>query len=131
MNPPVRRAIEDLKVAFAGHRVEAVPDGEGGAFVRLHDLEFGDQYVPSSGWITFRITHTYPHADVYPHHLPPGLTRRNEQPLGEAFHAQEINLGPFTGATTTVSRRSNRWNPAHDTAALKLQKVLDWIRTRT
>ena len=41
-----------------------------------------------------------------------------------------MKLGPFTGAATMVSRKSNRWNPAQDTAALKLAKVLDWIRTR-
>lgn len=131
MNPPVLQAIDEIKAAFAGHTVEAVEDGEGGAFVRVHEVNFGDQYNPSSGWVTFRIMHNYSHADIYPHHLPPGIVRRNGQPLGEAFHVQDMNLGPFTGATTMVSRRSNRWNPAHDTAALKLHKVLEWIRSRT
>lgn len=131
MNPEVQQAIEELKTAFAGHNVEAVPDGEGGAYVRVYDLPFGEQYAPASGWVTFRITHMYPHADIYPHHLPPGMTRLNGQPLGEALHAQEMNLGPFTGSTTTVSRKSNRWNPAQDTAAIKLRKVLDWVTSRT
>lgn len=130
MNPPVQEAIRELEAAYPGHRVEAVDDGEGGAFVRVHELLYGPQYKPTVGWVTFRVTHSYPHADIYPHYLPAEVARVTDQPLGEAFHKQDMQLGPFAGASTTVSRRSNRWNPAHDTAALKLQKVLDWIRTR-
>lgn len=131
MNSEIQRAIEELRSSFASHDVEVIPDDEGGVFVRVHNLVFGDQYAPAAGWVTFRITHTYPHADIYPHHLPPGMTRLNGQPLGEAFHSQEMKLGPFTGLTTTVSRRSNRWNPAQDSAAIKLRKVLDWVASRT
>ena len=29
-----------------------------------------------------------------------------------------------------VSRRSNRWSPALDTAAAKLLKVLEWVRSQ-
>jgi hypothetical protein len=29
-----------------------------------------------------------------------------------------------------VSRRSNRWNAANDTAALKLAKVIEWLRSQ-
>ena len=95
MNPEVQQAIEELKTAFAGHNVEAVPDGEGGAYVRVYDLPFGEQYAPASGWVTFRITHMYPHADIYPHHLPPGMTRLNGQPLGERRpHLEQRSLAP-------------------------------------
>jgi hypothetical protein len=130
MHPPVKLAVADLETAFAGHAVEAVSDGEGGAFVRLADLSFGEQYEPSAGWVVFRITHAHPSCDIYPHYLPEALRRRDGKPLGEAFHKQEMKLGPFTGNATMISRRSNKWNPALDTAGLKLAKVLDWIRSR-
>lgn len=129
MNPTVVEAVRELEAAFPGHRVESVDDGEGGAFVRVHDLSYGAQYRPAVGWITFRILHSYPHSDVYPHFLP-GDVARAEGNLGEAFNKQDMELGAFKGPATAVSRKSNRWNPAHDTAALKLQKVLDWIRSR-
>jgi hypothetical protein len=31
---------------------------------------------------------------------------------------------------TQISRRSNRWDPAVDTAAAKLAKVLQWLSER-
>lgn len=130
INPEVDEAIEELKASFTGHTVEAVADGEGGAFIRLHELLFGDQYEPSSGWVVFHILHAYPHAAIYPHYLPPGVKRRDGKPLGEAIHQKDMDLGPFKGGSTMVSRKSNQWNPAADTAAIKLSKVLDWLRER-
>jgi len=130
MKPAVTKAIEDIQSSFASHRVESHEDGEGGAFVRVHDLPFGDSHEPSAGWVTFHIVFTYPAADIYPHYFPAELCRRDGQKLGEAFHKQEMKLGPFIGQATMVSRKSNRWNPAQDTAALKLAKVLDWGRSR-
>lgn len=131
MHPLVQSAIDELTSAFPGHRVESVEDGEGGAFVRVHALPFGDQYSPATGWVTFRLLHTYPHADVYPHHLPPDLSRRDGRPLGEGFHAQHpMQFGSFTGPSTMVSRRTKKWVAGQDTAALKLRKVLDFVRTR-
>ncbi|HVV12775.1 hypothetical protein [Amycolatopsis sp.] len=33
-------------------------------------------------------------------------------------------------AALQLSRRSNRWNPARDNAALKAQKVITWFTTQ-
>ncbi|HEY0512947.1 MAG TPA: hypothetical protein VGH73_13640 [Thermoanaerobaculia bacterium] len=130
MHRVVEQAINEIKAAFPGHTIEAVDDGQGGAFVRAGEVLFGNQYDPSCGWIAFSIGHTYPHADIYPHYLPGVLQRHDNKNLGEGFHKQQMALGPFSGAATMVSRRSNRWNSGIDTAALKLAKVLDWIRSR-
>ena len=83
MHPAVAAAVVEIEAAFLGHRVEHAPDGEGGAFVRVHGLAFGDAYEPGSGWVAFRITHAYPHADIYPHFLPDGLERRDGKGLGK------------------------------------------------
>ena len=131
MKPDVQQAIVEIKSEFPGHAVEAHPDGEGGAFVRVNTLSFGPAYKPDVGWVTFRIGFNYPHADVYPHYVLAELERHDGRPLGEAFNKQNMQMGPFTGSATMVSRRSKRWNPAQDTAALKLAKVLDWIRSRS
>jgi hypothetical protein len=61
----------------------------------------------------------------------PNLRRQDGKPLGEAFHLNNQWQHPSgTDLATMVSRRSNRRNPATETAALKLTKVLDWIRSR-
>ncbi len=131
MKPAVQEAIDEIKAAFPGHEVEVADDDDGGAFVRVHDLDYGDLYEPSRGSVTFHIVYTYPDADIYPHVLFGGVTRTDKKPLGEGFHQKHMELGPFKGDATMVSRRSNHWDASRDTAAIKLIKVLDWIRSPT
>ena len=128
MNPPVQRAIDQIRATFVDYALDIDADGQGGAFVRVNGLVFGPAFSPNVGWIAFHIVFNTPHADVYPHYLPPEFKRADDKPLGEGFQKKEMKLGRFTGPATMVSRRSKRWTPAHDTAALKLLKVLDWIR---
>lgn len=131
MNAAVQQAIEEVRNAFPGHAVEAEPDGENGAWVRVLDLFLGSQYVPSVSWLAFQITFQYPHADVYPHFCLAELRRVDGKPLGEGLHSNRTWQTPTKHETATMlSRRSNRLNPATDTAALKLGKVLDWVRNR-
>jgi hypothetical protein len=127
----VAQAIREIEADYPGHAVEAYPDAEGGAYVRVHALPFGDKYEPNAGWVAFRIVYSYPVADVYPHYLLAGLRRRDGKPLGEAFSAPVMDLGgKFKGPSTMVSRKSNKWNASRDTASTKLHMVLEWIRNR-
>lgn len=126
MTAAIEAALEDLRGAFAGHAVEVHPEPQGGAYVLVYDLEIGQQYDPACSWVGFLITFQYPHADVYPHFLVDPLRRTNDAPLGEGFGQTQWRDKPVT----QVSRRSNRWDPTKDTAALKLAKVLEWIRSR-
>lgn len=131
MKAEVQRALDEILAAFPGVSLDVEPDTEGGAFVKAHDHDLGEQYAPERSWCAFRITFQYPFADVYPHFLVPALKRKDGKPLGEAFH--ENNIWQHPGgkeAATMVSRRSKRRDPATETAALKLAKVLDWIRSR-
>jgi hypothetical protein len=127
----VLEAIAEIQMRFPGHTVESEGDSEGGAFVIVQGLDIGGQYEPDRSWVGFRITFQYPFADVYPHYLVSELKRRDGRGLGEAFHPNH-RFEPPAGAkpATMVSRRSNRRDPATETAALKLAKVLEWIRSR-
>ena len=129
MTPEVKEAIAEIEAAFRGHRVDTVPEEQGGAYVIVHDLDIGDCYQPDTTWVGFLITFQYPHADVYPHFIDPQVARVDKQPLGQSFSGP-TNWDGREGPATQVSRRSKPWNPATDTAATKLAKVLDWIRTR-
>ena len=127
MTPEVVQAIEEIRQTFPEHQVEAEPDADGGAHVVVHDLSLEQQYVPRTTWMGFQITFQYPRADVYPHFVDGELHRVNGQPLGEGFS------GPIPWrdrSAIQVSRRSNRWNAAHDTAAAKLVKVLEWMKSK-
>lgn len=125
MTPEIEAAVEEVRMYFTGHRVEIDPEAQGGAYVIVHGLEVGSRFTPTTSWVGFLITFQYPYADVYPHFIAGELRRADG-----AGYPQGIT-GPTTWhdrQALQVSRRSNRWNPATDTAALKLAKVLEWLR---
>ncbi len=124
----VERAIEEVRASYPDHKVEVVEDGQGGARVRVHDLFLGEQYDPKTSWIAFAITFQYPEADVYPHFLIRTLKRVDNAPLGGAFQQTE-NTRWEGELATQVSRRSNNRNHDLDTAAIKVGKVLVWLRS--
>jgi hypothetical protein len=132
LKPTVVAAIDELRAAYPDHTICFEEDGGGGAFVGVDNLFLGEQYEPPRSWVGFRLTFQYPMADVYPHFVADGLKRKDGKPLGESFHSANQGFQPPTGSkiTTMVSRRSNRRDPATETAAIKLEKVLAWIRSR-
>lgn len=127
MNPDVERAIAEIQQAFPGNAVEIQPDPNGGAYITVQDLAIGDQYTPSKSWVGFQITFQYPHADVYPHYIDGTIRRVDGQTYGVGMQLSQSWQGRNA---VMVSRRSNRWNAAVDTAATKLAKILSWVRSQ-
>jgi hypothetical protein len=127
----VSEAIAEIRAAHLGHQVDFEPDGSGGAFVRVREIDLGPKYTPQKVWVGFQIVFQYPFADVYPHYFPSELRRADGNGLGEAFHTGNTFIRP-TGSETAVmvSRRSNKRDPATETASIKLAKVIEWIRSR-
>ncbi len=126
MTPEVAEAIEEIRSSFLEAALEAREDGEGGAVVLVDPVDPGPQYQQRVTWVGFRITFQYPYADVYPHFVRGDLTRVDGAPLGEGTSVTTFEGRP----SVQLSRRSNRLNPETDTAAIKLHKVLTWLRSR-
>jgi hypothetical protein len=127
MTPPVAEAIEEIRVTFEAAVVTVREDGEGGAYVRIDPVDPGSPYLQRKTWIGFRITSQYPYADVYPLFVRHDLSRVDSQALSEGITPNNT----FDGEPAVqVSRRSNHLNPATDTAALKVLKVLNWMAAR-
>lgn len=126
MTEEVAAAVEEIRAAFAEAAVTVRGDGDGGALVVVDPVDPGPSFVQDVTWVGFHITFQYPNADVYPHFVREDLSRRDGQPLGEATSPSSFDGRP----AVQLSRRSNRLNPAADTAALKLLKVLEWLRSR-
>ena len=123
--PAVAGAIDAVRGHFAGKPVEVIPDGAGGAFVIVSDIEIGTHYTPAVTWLGFQVNATYPASDVYPHYTG-RLTRTD----GRA-HGQAIQQVTWQGRDALqLSRRSNGWNSAVDAAALKAEKVIRWLATQ-
>ena len=124
MLPGVAQAIEEIRTSFEGCGVDANADGSGGAFVVVTGIPLGCPYAQVAVWIGFQITFQYPYADVYPHFTNAELARTDGAGLGAGY-----GLGSFRGrAAMQISRRSTRLNPQTDTAALKLLKVVRWMK---
>ncbi|MEU7692553.1 hypothetical protein [Microbispora hainanensis] len=122
----VAAAIDGIRTTVDPSPVTVREDAEGGAYVIVESIALSDAYEQSETWIGFHVTFQYPYADVYPHFVRGDLARRDGQPLGEA-----TSPSSFEGRVAIqLSRRSNRLNPAVDTAAIKLVKVIQWLRTR-
>ena len=125
MTPEIEQAVEEIRATFEGHALEVKEETQGGAYVIVAALELGSAFSPAESWVGFLITFQYPRADVYPHFVDPYLHRKDGAPLGVGFS------GPIDWngrKAIQISRKSNRLDPASDTAALKLQKVLEWVR---
>jgi Prokaryotic E2 family E len=126
VNEAVARAVSQIRDAFPESHVEVHEDGQGGAWVMVDDIAVGDLYTHARSWVGFRITFQYPNADVYPHFVRSDLLRKDGRPLGDGISGGHTFLGR---SALQISRRSNRLNPATDTAQLKLLKVLQWLST--
>jgi hypothetical protein len=125
MTPEMASAVDEMKAAFPDGTIEVREEGDA-VVVLLDPVDPGDTYVQRETWIGFRITFQYPYSDVYPHFVRGDLTRADGADLGEG-----MSVTTFENRTAVqISRRSNRLDPATDTALIKLYKVLEWLRTR-
>ncbi|HEV7492460.1 E2/UBC family protein [Baekduia sp.] len=121
----VARAIDELKAEFGAEAVASKPDGDGGAFVRVSDLDFGPQWRVSLAELRFHLPYNYPDAAIYPYYLLSDLERL------EGNWPDNVRRGVgFDGGTyIQASLRFNRWNPGIDTAAGAVHEVCEWLRT--
>ena len=126
MKPEVEQAVEELRCCFSDAEVMARATGDGGTVVTIDPIGLGPLYIPQQTWIKFAISFQYPYADVYPLFVRPDLARADGQP-----HGKGITHASFEGESALqLSRRSNRLNPAIDTAALKVTKVIQWLQAQ-
>jgi hypothetical protein len=125
----VQEAIGEIRASFASHKIDVEADDQGGAYVRVHDVQIGASFAPTVSWLGFQITFQYPFADVYPHFLRPDLARADGKPLAKPFNSGSSFPLP-SGAVSAVllSRASRSRDPVTETAAVKLAKVIDWLR---
>lgn len=124
ITPEVKAAVAQIAAVHPNTRAD--PDGDGGAYVVVQDVRLGPAYQQCQTWVGFQISFSYPQADVYPHFVRADLSRVDGNALGEG-----TSSGQFRGqAAIQLSRRSNQFNPAVQTALLKLQKVLQWLNSR-
>jgi hypothetical protein len=124
MTPEVSSAIEEIRDLVPGASVKTEEDGQGGAYVEVEPIDLGEKYRPNTSWCGFHITLQYPRADVYSHFLSAEIKRVDNFVFGQGVSGQQWRGKP----ALQLSRKSNRLDPAIDTAATKLAKVITWFK---
>lgn len=125
MAPEVEEAVAEIRTAFPANEVRVTPLETGGAEVTVEGVDLTERYESRTTFVGFRIEHTYPYSDVYPHFIRPDLRKTDGTSLPNPGMTQyQWQNQP----AIMVSRRSNRWDANTDTAVGKLHKVVEWIR---
>ncbi len=126
----VQLAIEGLDAQYGCEKVHPYPDGQGGAWVTIDEVELGPPYGQPDTTVICLLPFNLPNADVYPIFVRTDLSRADNQPLGEGFQQTAVQLPgePTPRQATQVSRRTRNGQFTDQTATLKIEKVLAWIR---
>lgn len=127
MTADVARAIDEVREAWPGHALEVLDDGSGGAYVIVADLDIGHAFVGARSWAGFHLTFQYPQPDVYPYYVRHDLARVDGAAIAAPLNPGHQMPG-FDRPAVMVSRKTAGWNPAADTAALKLERILIWLK---
>jgi hypothetical protein len=126
LTPAAAAAIDELRRGYPDATLSYDEDGVGGALVVMDPVSLGPPYTHEATWVGFHITHLYPQADIYPHHVRRDLARGDGQALGPG-----TSPSTFQGRESQqLSRKSNRRDATTDSALLKLTRVLRWLLTR-
>lgn len=128
----VRTAVEGIRAQSGDEHLAVVPDGNGGAWVEVSGLGLGDVYLQDTTFLLCQLHFNLPGADVYPVFLRPDLARADGQVLGAGFQTTSVNWpgSPSPRPVVQVSRRTRNQQFTAQTPAQKIEKVLEWIRTR-
>lgn len=119
----ISEAVEELERLFG--EVEVEPDGEGGAYVTVRELDLGEKWAPQVVPLSFQLPFNYPHAAVYPYYSPQGLARADGGVCPPALQPVTWRGLPMV----QISLRANRWSPTHDSAAGSVGQVVHFFQT--
>lgn len=120
-----------MEVVRAYPDTQYFADGQGGAWIEIPEVEVGNLYLRPTSFLICLLPFALPAADVYPMFLDSGLARTDGKALGDGFAKTELSWpgGPSPRPVTQVSRRT-RGDFAAQTPLMKIEKVLEWVRTR-
>ena len=122
----VQKALENVRVSFEPIEWVIEPDGAGGARLRFGPVALSPTYVQRDTWMAAHLVAQLPYADIYPVFLRGDLSRADGTPLVVPLTNGHVFMGQ---SAVQASRRSPRRN-ATETAAMKFQKVLDWVNAQ-
>lgn len=122
----IAEALDEIRATFGASTVNAQAlEGEN-IWVTVSDVFLGEQWTPSRSTVSFTISFQYPYADCYPHYIDSSVKRTDGGQLPAGM--QPAQQTPRGDTAVMISRRNNRVTEVPDTAAVKLVKVVNWVR---
>ncbi len=119
--PPLAAAIHELGRDFGD--VTCEPDGAGGVYVQVAEVQAGPQWEPAVIPVEFQILFNYPFAAIYPYYTTDEL-RRVDGAWPNAL--QQVD---WRGRRVVqISLRATRWQPNIETASSALAQVRHWLQ---
>jgi hypothetical protein len=119
--PPLSAAIHELERDFGDITCE--PDGAGGAYVRVSEVEAGPLWDPTVIPIEFQILFNYPFAAIYPYYTIDELRR-----VDGAWPNALQHVDWRGRRVVQISLRATRWQPNLETASSALAQVRHWLQ---
>ena len=128
----VEAALAGLTAAYGEAQVLVVPDGQGGAWVEIREVELGSTYVQPATFVVFLLPFNLPGADIYPVFVRDDLARRDGAPLGDGLQRTTLSWPgqPAQRPVIQISRRTRDGAFTSQTAVQKVEKVLEWLRNK-
>ncbi len=125
-------ALSDIITAYGEDKVRAVPDGQGGVWVEIADVPLGEPYAQATTFVICLLPFNLPAADVYPLFVRSDLSRTDGKGLGEGLSSTSVKWpgDPQPRAAVQVSRRTRGNAFTLQSPPQKIEKVLDWLRSR-
>jgi hypothetical protein len=126
----VEDALASLRSAYGENQLLVVPDGQGGAWAEIQEVEIGSRFVQPTTFIVFLLPFNLPGADIYPMFIRNDLARRDSTPLGDGLQLTTLSWSgqPAQRPVIQISRRTRGGAFTSQTAAQKVEKVLEWLR---
>lgn len=126
-------ALADIVTAYGESRVRAVPDGQGGVWIEIADVPLGGPYAQATTFVICLLPFNLPAADVYPLFVRNDLSRTDGKGPGKGLRSTSVNWPGDSQprAAVQVSRRTRGNAFTLQTPLQKIEKVLDWLRTRS
>ena len=125
-------ALANIVSAYGADNVRVVPDGQGGAWAEVREIELGCAYVQATTFAVFLLPFNLPGADIYPIFVRDDLARRDGAPLGEGLQRTTLSWPgqPAQRPVIQISRRTRGGAFTAQTAVQKVEKVLEWLRSK-
>lgn len=128
----VQEALSTITAAHPDWALRVIPDGQGGAWIEAMQVALEPPYAQPDTFLVFLLPFNLPGSDIYPMFLRADLSRLDGQPLGEGFQPTQLSWPgqPDARPVVQVSRRTRGSAFTSQTAAQKVDKVLQWVQTR-